>query len=419
MFSFKAMSISEPIADPIAAGTTIPLNSVIFMANNDMSTYASSSNWSFINMAQSSGTPSQIRGCPLEANAGKLYSYYIYDSFVTNNAGAHSGLQTYNSSYLRSTTTYPYYSYINTNQAAGIHSHAISGLTGQTYNKFPISAVVASYKCIVSTTVIPKNAIIFAEAVQNEDFISIESFNKNPSGNGYFSNTSLLAGNTTWTSTYSPYSANNGIYGQSLTNFTITPYIATSGPHNHEESMGSSQDYNNNAQTSSVDTMTAGSGNPNHVHNADMSATVLTKVVYLNAYKAVRNTSIYKGMILGWTGTDAATLPKGWYICNGQTVNNYKTPTININAVISMTNEKNFHGYTTGNDTIFVSYNIGGTDGTHKHFTKTDATTNPNNNGSRVSYHSDLYTWDHRHTGLYSSAHYVGYYTLNFIIYLG
>jgi hypothetical protein len=430
MFSFKARSISEPIADPIAAGTTIPTNAVIFMANNDMSTYASSSNWSFINMGQSDGTPSQIRGCTSVASANTLWQRTLLTSvnIITTSAGSHTGI-TYDGTTF---TGYYYTEYFSgdnpnypiDNKSSGDHTHSITGLSSSTNlgGKYPTSAVVSSYKCSATTKEIPKNAIIFAYSVQNEDFIPIDQFNRNSSNYGRFDGAGLLSGTSTWVATNAPFSANNGIYGTDLSNVVLNPTISTSGSHTHSTSPyggnGSYTRYGVNDYRQ-IDTIGNGVGNPVHVHDANnMTASVSTKVIYLHAYRAVRNTSVYKGMILGWTGTNASYLPKGWYICNGQTINGVTTPQANTDAVIAMTSLKNFHGYIDGTDTLDVTYSIGGTQGIHSHVTVTYSGYRYMN-GNIANNHKSYYSWNHEHVGTYSTAYKQAYFTLNFIIYLG
>jgi hypothetical protein len=425
MFAFKARSISEPIADPFTAGTTIPTNAVIFMANNDMTSYTSSSNWTFINMSQSGDVPSQIRGCTLVSNGGKLYSKSISDSFVTSSVGAHTGQYDYvTEKFTGDNPNYPADTY-----EAGNHTHSVSGLSSSTNlgGKYPTSAVVSAYKCSATTKEIPKNAFIFAYSVQNEDFIPINQFNRNSSGYGRFDGAALISGSSTWLATNAPYSANNGIYGTDLSNITLNPTISTSGDHTHSSSpFGENGSIRRNIyDVFRKDKLTAGKGNPVHTHGANnMTASVSTKVIFLKTYKAIRNTSVYKGMILGWTGTNAATLPKGWYICNGDTINGVTTPALNVDAVISMTSFNNFHGYIEGTDTLDITYAIGGTQGTHSHATITPPPypaiyTLALTNGRQTNHHSDYFPWDHRHDGIGATPFKQGSYTLNFIIYLG
>ena len=538
MFAFKAMSISNPIADPIAAGTTIPAGSVIFVANdlsnitgvsvtsttgnfscnstmlsvNDrivirnyinasdtgsilgwysfpaenglecivtsvtgtapnitgfklaiLNTYYNTvafgvnytnsgtttkgllsttigtlnslnysatiypyvpSNWSFINMTQSDGTPSHIRGCTSVSGASQIFTRSITNSFTTSTVGSHSGMNTFQEPYYRWTNylnNQPYSA--QNNPSAGAHSHSVSGLssTSNLGGKYLASAVVGGYKCITTTKVIPKNAIIFANSVQNEDFVSLNDFN-----NGNFDGCGLISGSLSWVTANA--TANNGIYGEDLSSIIVNPSISSGGDHNHIQSgqNGNQVDTSNVYRDPTYATYqyyyynSGALGNPSHTHNANnMSVSASTKVQYWNAYKTVRDTSVYKGMMLGWTGTVASTLPKGWYICNGQTINGYTTPQANTDAVISMTSLNVFSGYIEGTDDATVTYAIGGTQGQHSHYTQGTNSTQVYKNGNINDYHKDNFPWNHRHDSTTTLTYKQAYYTLNFIIYLG
>lgn len=427
MFAFKARSISEPIADPFTAGTTIPTNAVIFMANNDMTSYTSSSKWSFINMSQSGDVPSQIRGTETLSGANKTITKNITDAFTTSNVGQHIGNQTYRSPKYTALGGGNPYSSANIRTNDGGHTHSVSGLSNSSNlgGVYSYSAVVAAYKCIASTREIPKGAIIFAQAVQNEDFIPIDQFNRNSSGYGRFDGAGLISGSLTWLATNAPFSVNNGIYGTSTSSITLTPTISTSGSHTHEDPAangGLRTDYDL-AFNNTVDNTTAGLGSIAHTHNANgmYASAISPKVYFMKAYRAVRNTSVYKGMILGWAGTLTSELPQGWYVCNGQTINGFKTPQANVNAIICMTSLSNFHNFFEGTDTASITYAIGGTQGQHRHYTKSGSTSSILANGTWANFHSDnpVFPWDHRHDGTGAINYKQGSYTLNFIIYLG
>ena len=418
MFAFKARSISEPIADPFTAGTTIPTNAVIFMTNNDMSTYASSSNWSFIDMGQSDGTPSQIRGCPIVSNVG-LYQRNITDGFTTSTVGGHDGgtLNTYSTPSYNNHLGYAQrpYSAQNNLGAVGSHSHSVSGLSssinlGGGYFR---SLVVASYRCTETTNEIPKGAIVFANSVQNEDFAPIT---------GFESSSLLISGSSTWLGGtaamfYSTISTNY------TGTFTLTPTISTSGDHNHTQT-GQTGDELDKSYAGAVLSRTyynntyLNLGNPVHNHDANnMVATVSTKSIFLKAYRAVRNTSVYKGMILGWTGTNTANLPQGWYRCNGQIVNGFTTPVLNVDAAIRLSVSNNM-GEINGTDTGTITYAIGGTQGQHSHYSQGLSYGPIDVNGTISNQHRD-YPWNHRHDGTVDITFKQASYAINFIIYLG
>ena len=107
-------------------------------------------------------------------------------------------------------------------------------------------------------------------------------------------------------------------------------------------------------------------------------------------------------------------------MCNGQTVNGIVTPSLNVNRYIMITNNSSYNGVQVGNDTanITVSTSAGSTSSTHTH--------KPNTEGyqfkdtSYSAYHQ-IHDWVHNHdSNTAKSINYrPGYYTMNFIIYLG
>ena len=416
MFAFKARSISEPIADPIAAGTTIPAGAVIFVMQSNASI---PSNWSFINISQSDGTPSLIRSSTTVSNAGQIFARNITQLITTSTAGDHIGNDVYftvwwNPKY--SDANHPL-TYLQRGNGGG-HTHTISGLNGINAigGKYPLSAVVGMYKLTSSTTVLPNNAICFANSVQNLDFSPLDNFHSDY--DGY----TLISSSSTWVS--ANISANNGIYGQSP-NFDIPSsdlYYSVSGSHNHVSSYPDTGSSNFGGQVTYTQTYASLTSSGNQLHNHaganGVSVGCRTAQQYLHPYKAIRNTSVYKGMILGWVGTNASSLPKGWYICNGQIVNGYQTPALNTGDAVSLTNTPSSLGDRSGvSDGAIVAYYIGGTS-THSHGTSNYNTYSTLTWQNAGNYHGN-YDWNHRHDGAAEITYKQGYYTLNFIIYLG
>lgn len=408
MFAFKAKSISEYIADPIASSTAIPLDAVIFVANNEMASYSGISNWSFINISQSDGTPSYVRGTLTVSGAGALYTRAITDSISVVSAGAHgTGAPSFNIIYgsLTPTVNLP----INT--AAGSHIHSMSGFssTSSIGGKYPKSVVVGLYKCTTSTKVLPKGSIIFTKSnfIPNLDFVKIDN---------EFEGFPLLSGSSSWVADHA--TVNNGIYGEDLSNFTVTPTTIGNSPlHTHDLSTTNSMQAPLQYSTGWYDPQSTTGGSHTHPISSVIVSTA-QRLKLFTAYKTIKDTGIYRGMILGWAGTNASTLPTGWYICNGQTVNGITTPIMNETYSIGVTSYDNLNESKTGDDLMTMSYSIGGGGAsTHTHGEPFNVKT-ANIQGVRSNYHKS-FAWNHTHAGSTSNICRQGFYTLNFIIYLG
>ena len=399
MFAFKARSISEYIADPIAASTLIPANTVIFMADSAyMSTYASSSNWQFVSVPQSDGNPSYIRGTTNITNGAKLYTRTIPSSFTTVSSGAHSG-----PSFFVTNRTGALTSSGGTNTAAGSHTHSISGLnsTNNLGGKYHYGVVVGLYKCVTPTYEIPKGALVFTTNPQNEDLIQ----------DGVYDNRSLISGNSSWVAARTQY-GEEFYYG-----FSLSGTISSSGSHNH--SLTNVRGNVSLAGTSRIGYYENGNLIGTHTHNFSISASIDPAVKYQKTYKTARNSGVYKGMILGWMGRSVSELPQGWYLCNGQVVNGYTTPSLNKDRCIGCTNSDSYNGYEGGSDTATISYSLTDTSPLrHTHIPDLGATVSTYPNNGPSGYHTD-YDWAHSHDGSYTGTWKQGYYTLNFIIYLG
>ena len=398
MFAFKARSISEYIADPIAASTLIPANTVIFMADSAyMSTYASSSNWQFVSVPQSDGSPSYIRGTTNITNGGKLYTRTIPSSFTTVSSGAHSG-----NPFTVDNRTGTLNSSGGTNTAAGSHTHSISGLnsTNNLGGKYHYGVVVGLYKCVTPTYEIPKGALVFTTNPQNEDLIQ----------DGVYDNRSLISGNSSWVAARTQY-GEEFYYG-----FSLSGTISSSGSHNHQ--LLNARGNGSQAGSRTIGYYEYGDLLGTHTHISSIGAYPDPALKYQKTYRTARNTGVYRGMILGWMGRSVSELPQGWYLCNGQTVNGYTTPTLNKDRCIACTNSDYYNGYEGGSDTVRIDYSISNS-GTLQHTHQTNLSSiyvYPNNGPS--SYHS-TYDWAHSHDGSYTGTWKQGYYTLNFIIYLG
>ena len=406
MFGFKARSISQYIADPIASGVTIPIDSVIFY-RGDMTNYAGNANWSFINVSQSGGLPSYVRGITDVTKAGLLYSKSISDSITLKSSGLHGDVGVgYLQPYKQTGTNGNIYSALN--GESGNHSHTITGLSGSSYvgGAFFPGAVVGFYRCVSPTKELPANTLVLAKSLQNDDFSSIQ--------NTLFDGVSFLSGSSTWVST----NLNLEVYGSDRKYFSKA--TSTSGSHKHEQLNQYGDLYSSNpTRTPNLTVITAGS----HTHIMDITAVLYPKVIYYTGYLTKRNTGVYRGMILGWLGTNPATLPSGWYLCNGQTVNGVVTPALNVDRYINMTSNENLRqtiSPVTGGDysEILYSTNTPSTL-THTHYP------NPSGDDNRVgyygyytAYHKD-YEWYHNHDGYINLPYKPGYYTMNFIIYLG
>jgi hypothetical protein len=399
MFAFKARSISEYIADPIAASTLIPANTVIFMADsNYMSTYASKSNWQFVSVPQSDGSPSYIRGTTNITNGAKLYTRTVPSSITTVTNGAHAGDPFYVTNRTGTLTQSG-----GTNTSAGAHTHSITGLNSASNlgGKYHYGAVVGLYKCVTPTYEIPKGALVFATTPQNEDLIQ----------DGVYDGRSLISGNSSWVAARTQY-GEEFYYG-----FSLSATISSSGSHNH--SLTNARGNGSLAGSSYIGYNENGNLYGTHTHIYSITAYPDPAYKYQKTYRTVRNTGVYKGMILGWMGRSVSELPKGWYLCNGQVVNGYTTPTLNQDRCIACTNSDYYNGYEGGSDTVTINYSLSNS-GTlqHTHLPDTGATISVYPNNGPGSYHS-IYDWAHDHSGSYSSTWKQGYYTLNFIIYLG
>jgi len=409
MFAFKARSISEYIANPLASGATIPVDSVIFVTNQQMSNYSGSGNWSFI---AGGSSPTYIRGVVNPANAGLIYSKNIGgDSFITRSAGGHSGIEGGTFSQPRNdgsgTTNYGV-----TNTNAGSHTHTISGLSGVSYlgGVFFAGTVVGMYKCITPTKEIPDKTIVLTSGnVLNDDYALFNN------------NAALITGSSTWITT------NGGALGDAIspTYGTSNPVVSftniltsSAGTHTHELSNVFSQNRRYTSTVRTPDELSMPRGN--HNHYATVDAIIYPAIIYQTAHQTKKTTGVYRGIILGWVGTNPATLPTGWYLCNGQIVNGYTTPALNVNRFIMTTNNANDSGVQGGNDTadIYISTSAGTTPSTHSHYPGGDDYRQKDTTYS--AYHQS-HDWVHNHDSITATpiSYRPSYYTLNFIIYLG
>jgi hypothetical protein len=373
-----------------------------------MSTYSGSSNWSFINISQSDGSPSYVRGTPIVSDAGLLNSRNITNAFTSISSGAHAGSPP---SEMFSYSNPPTQS-LPVNQAAGSHAHGISGFssTSSVGGKYHTAAVVGLYKCTTSTKVLPKGSLIFAKYIQNSDFVEIDKFNSS-----YFDGVSLLSGSSTWVTANA--TTNYGIYGENISSFTVpTPTVSTAGIHNHYALINN---YKSGLGTYFSTYYIRNDSVGDHTHTIDVTASADPKIKYFKAYKAIRDTGVYYGMILGWTGKSSASLPTGWYICDGRTINGVVLPVMNEDYCIAMTSFDVFDGYKEGTDTMSISVSAKTTSPLSHDHGAPDPLNNGFYNGVQPNYHRS-YAWYHSHDGPSISLPYKqGYYTLNFIIYLG
>lgn len=410
MFAFKARSISEYIADPVSSGTLIPANTVIFVADSAyMQTYPLASNWQFINVAQSDQNPSYIRGTTSITNAAKLYTRSTISSFTTVTGGSHSGVGWLTTNRLPS-GVYPVgYSSGSTNTAGGSHTHSVSGLNTSTSlaGIYYYGIVVGLYKCVNPTYEIPKGTFVFTTNPVNDDF-EPNSFD------GY----SLISGNSIFVATNTTYG------GYQLYN-EISGIVSTSGDHNHVVSaIRGNGTINGSSTVGYYDAIANLYGGHTHVlqyqgggtREINFSADVDPAFTYQKTYKTARNTGVYKGMVLGWAGRSLSELPQGWYLCDGQIVNGFQTPALNKDRGIAVTNDVSLNGYEGGTDKVTINYQFSDTI-QHGHGKSSSSIYVYPNNGP-PAYHN-TYNWLHGHTGTNTSTWKQGYYTLNFIIYLG
>ena len=104
-------------------------------------------------------------------------------------------------------------------------------------------------------------------------------------------------------------------------------------------------------------------------------------------------------------------------MCNGQIVNGYTTPTLNVNKFIKITNDSNLNGTMEGNDTANVVYTSStGSSTTHNHYPGGDDHRAYDTTYSAYHQSDD---WIHYHNSFKNIAYRHPYFTMNFIIYLG
>jgi hypothetical protein len=409
-FDFYSPVLSNSVA-------TLPLNSVLFFANNDMDSYSSKSNFSFIDMSDKTldKAPTVIRGSALTDTTMQTYVPNPINSTETlSTSGSHTGTtigSTANDfrrpSFSDNKTTLPNINVYNA--TAGEHSHSIQSVSLVNKYIYPKSLVVASYKLTSNNLEVPKNAIIFT-TYSNEDYDLIES-----SKDGCC----LISGNSVWVATNSI--ANNGIYGKNsyVSNELGSAITSNSGDHNH---ISGTTDRNFTNTTYSTKVYENGDSTISivgrHNHQMTYTADITINRTTLKTYKANKNTGIFYGMIIGYHLTSGyASLPSGWYYCNGQTVNGFVTPNLASKIFeISRTSHlqdivPSFNGITINFSTSTTSYP------SHSHVTQT-TTANFNNYVTTRPHHGPA-TWTHTHS-------YTGYYgwrpsssSLAFIIYLG
>jgi hypothetical protein len=410
MFAFKARSISEYIANPLVSGATIPVDSVIFVTNQQMSNYSGSGNWSFI---AGGSSPTYIRGVVNPSNAGLIYSKNIGDAVTTRSVGGHSGIEGGTFQQPRNEGS-SIISYGVTNTNAGVHSHSITGLSGVSYlgGVFFAGTVVGMYKCITPTKEIPAKTIVLTSGnVLNDDYTPLNN------------NAALITGSSTWITT------NGGALGDAIsptygTSNPVASFIniltSSAGTHTHELSnvfpLYSRYQYTPQVRTPDELSMPRG----NHNHYAAVDAIIYPAIIYQTAHQTKKTTGVYRGTILGWVGTNPATLPTGWYLCNGQTVNGFATPSLNVNRFIMTTNNTNDNGVQGGNDTadIYISTSAGTTSSTHSHYPGGD---DYRTRDTTYSAYHQTHDWVHNHDTITpaSISYRPSYITMNFIIYLG
>lgn len=422
MLNFKVRE-SSAILDfysPILPNSTatLPLNSVLFFANNDMDSYSNKSNFSFIDMSDKTVDkgPTVIRGSALTDTTMQTYvPSTIYSTETLSTSGAHNGstLGSNSDDFKRPSFSNENTSYPDVNvytATAGDHSHSISSIGLVNKYIYPKSLVVASYKLISNNLEVPKNAIVFTTYL-NEDYDLIES-----SKDGC----SLISGNSVWVATNSI--ANNGIYGK---NSYTTPELglaitSTSGQHNHI-STTTKRNFTNASYGTKVynsgDTTSSITGRHNHV--LEYTADVTINRTTLKAYKANKNTGIFYGMIIGYHLTSGyVSLPSGWYYCNGQTVNGFVTPNL-ASKIFEISRTSHLQDIVPSYNGVTINFSTSTNYTDHTHSTGfTTANFDKYLTTPSVPYHGTA-TWTHSHS-------YTGYYSwrpssssLAFIIYLG
>lgn len=407
MFAFKARSISEFIADPIASSTSIPVDSVIFVMGYQSTTnYNGISNWELINASQAGDYPSYIRGTSNISRTGSLFTKSITDSISLTSSGTHSGIEGGQYRQPRNDGATPLGG-AYTNDAAGSHAHAISGLSGSNYlgGFYFAGTVVRMWRCITSTKEIPANTLsLMSDSPLNDDFSTLSSDSDN---------TCLLSGSGSWTIINGP------TYGSASYSSSFNILTTSAGDHNHYLT-SVYPIYRRISGTVRTPDVTSLNSIGNHNHYASLSVNVNPSVIYQKAYYSKRATGVHRGMILGWLGTNTATLPTGWYLCNGQTINGFTTPTLNVDRFIKLTNDSNKNGLTEGNDLGVItslSTSSGTTSSQHSHGPVGD---DYRNYDTVYSAYHRTFDWTHSHTNSSSIINYrQGYYALNFIIYLG
>jgi hypothetical protein len=381
-----------------------------------MDSYSNKSNFSFIDMSDktSDNGPTVISGSMLTDTTMRTYvPNLIYSTETLSTSGSHSGSTIGSNaddfkrpSFSDNKTTLPnIYTYTST---SGGHSHSIPSIAFVTKNIYPKSLVVASYKLTTNNLEVPKNAIVFT-TYSNEDYDLIES-----SKDGCC----LISGNSVWVAQKSI--ANNGIYGKNsyVSNELGSGTTSNSGDHNHTSGT-TNRNFTNATYTNKGyqkgDTTSSIVGR--HSHLLTYTADITINRTTLKTYKANKNTGIFYGMIIGYHLTSGyASLPSGWYYCNGQTVNGFVTPNL-ATKIFEISRTSHLQDIVPSFDGITINFSTS-TDSypSHNHITGTDIANF--NNYAPTSYHGPA-TWTHTHS-------YTGYYgwrpsssSLAFIIYLG
>lgn len=410
MFGFQSLGTSFSLSNPNLSGATLPVNAVIFLANNDFSNYENKSKWNFIDMSQSDGTPSIIKSVVSNlVNTKQSIQKDVSSTTTTGIAGGHSLPDGATSAYQfsqpvnnnRVPYNQDYYSYAN-----GDHSHSVTTPSSAINLAYPKSIVVGSYKLNQSTTEIPKNTIIFTNN-PTDDYTLVTNAN----------NCFLISGSASWLS--SNFTSNSGIYGSNSysTSSAILTTVSTSGAHYHGNgAKGNGYSAVSTASYSFYSYQSAG----NHSHGVSqtsLSASIQLKRTILRVYKANKNTGITYGMIIGYSDSNTENLPFGWYLCNGQTVGSYKTPDLSNRYIQLSASQHNVNNATSFDFNRYdYTYTLSTASNYHDHSysgaasIRYDNRYNANHIGGPVS---------HNHSGTGNMNYEPSYYGISFIIYLG
>lgn len=342
-YSYLAPSVlPEPIYFP--ADTIVPYYGASDPGYTNWTSYTTGANTVIMGTTNSS-----IVGLTSTGNAATW-------SASLNSTGAHTG-----TTYTSSSSSTAGSGWRDAGVSAGAHGHSIN----ITYSSLkPKSAYVRLLRSTTQVTSLPPNTIAFRNSA-----LGAYGSRFNPSTSG--ANTVYFRNATTGT----------GVIEEAVSSQTNSGSSTTAGAHIH------------NSLTRNVIT---GSGFPssvtagNHTHSLSVTVTqsILQSTKILHAWISATNRIAATDVVVMYVG-DIASLPAGWYLCNG------------LNGTIDMNSY--YLAYSTDNNTVWETVRNNNATAVSPPTTTTPFTTSHAHNtgvaaGGGIAQQHSSYSWSHTHT---------------------